>query len=30
MQYCGIKKDLTDIEKQINYDIIKFLIEHGA
>lgn len=30
MQFCAIKIELTDLEKQTNAKVIKFLLEHGA
>lgn len=30
MQFCAVKMELNSLEKAINYEIIKFLIENGA
>ena len=30
MQLCSVKMELTQREKQINYEIIKYLLENGA
>lgn len=30
MKFCGITYDMNHIQKQMNLEVIKFLIEHGA